>query len=362
MTSSRKHALVGLSGGVDSAVAALLLLEQGCRVTGVTMSVYDGPKASGRRTGGCYDCGEEEDIALAADMAAQLGIAHHIFGCAEQYRNVVLAYFRKTYLEGKTPNPCIRCNALVKFGLLPALAKEAGLEFDLFATGHYARAEYVARYGKQVLLCARDTRKDQSYFLYRLTQEQIDRAFFPLGCLTKAEVRRLAAARGLPVHDKPDSQNFYAGDYAELVNAHPQQGNIVTVDGTVLGSHMGYWRFTLGQRKGLGVAAKTPLYVLRIDPSRNEVVVGEYGESLRLSCIIGDMRRHIPLEQTDRVLMARLRSTPHFVPVTVDLSGDASGERCVVTFAEPQAGVAPGQSLVLYCDNVLVGGGIIGAD
>jgi tRNA-specific 2-thiouridylase len=357
----KERVLIGLSGGVDSAVAAVLLLERGYEVTGVTMAVYDGPPALSRGSA-CYDCGEGEDIAAAAALADMLGIPFHVFDCAGPYRETVLAYFRKTYLAGETPNPCVRCNSLLKFGLLPALARQKGLDHAYFATGHYARVVPVPRFGRHLLSRGRDIRKDQSYFLYRLTREQLDRALFPLGDMTKEEVRALAARHRLPMRDTPDSQDFYSGDYTELLAVQDRPGNIVDTAGRIVGRHSGFWRFTPGQRKGLGIAADAALYVVRVDALRNEVVVGPYGQSLRSGCLIGDLCLHIPPAEAGEALRARMRSSQPPIPVAAR-PGPAP-DLLAVDFAEPQQGVAPGQSLVLYLDDLVVGGGIIrvGAD
>jgi tRNA-specific 2-thiouridylase len=352
----KTHVLVGLSGGVDSAVAACLLLEQGYAVTGVTMAVYDGPPGPSRGNA-CYDCAEAEDIAAAADLAAGLGIGHHVFDCSGQYRRSGLDYFRAAYLSGKTPNPCVRCNHMLKFGILPALAAARGLHWEYFATGHYAHVEYARRFGRHVLRRGVEPGRDQSYFLYRLSQEQLARALFPLGAMRKEEVRALAARRGIPVHDKPDSQDFYSGHYTELIGANDRPGNIVDETGKVLGRHPGFWRFTPGQRRGLGVAAAFPLYVLRVDAARNEVVVGPYARSLADGCLVGEQHFAVPLEAlaaTDR-LRARIRSSQPPLEVAVRPEGDVLR----VDFAEPGHGVAPGQSLVLYLDDMVIGGGII---
>jgi tRNA-specific 2-thiouridylase len=351
----RKKVLVGLSGGVDSAVSALLLREQGHDVTGVMMAIYDGPPGPSRRNA-CYDRGEAEDIASAADLAARLDIPFHVFDCAGQFRSTILAYFRDAYLSGKTPNPCIRCNQMLKFGLLPLLAEQKGLEHDWFATGHYARAEFSRRYRRYVLRRAVDGRKDQSYFLYRLTQEQLSRASLPLGEMRKEEVRALAAQRGLPMHDKPDSQDFYSGDYTELLGVGELPGDIVDTSGKVVGRHPGFWHFTPGQRKGLGIAAPSPFHVLRVDAERNTVVVGSPEESLRSGCLLDDVCFNLPLAVTGPDLRARIRSSQE--PVAVRVRPDADG-RIAVDFAEPQRGIAPGQSLVLYLDDLVTGGGII---
>lgn len=347
--------LVGLSGGVDSAVAALILQRQGYDVTGVTMAIYDGPDTTSTKNA-CYDCREKEDIASAETAAEILNIPFHVFDCVEQYKAIVLSYFRDTYLKGKTPNPCVRCNHLMKFGVLPKLAEKNGIAWDYFATGHYVRKEYSGRFNTHVLMQGDDRRKDQSYFLYRLSQEQIRRSLFPLGGMSKQEVRAIAAANKLPMHDTPDSQDFYSGDYSDLLGMPKMEGNIIDAAGTVIGRHAGFWNFTPGQRKGLGVSAAAPLYVVRVDAFRNEVVVGPYEQTLSAGCVLERPRFSLPLDKTGHTLQARIRSSQELMPVIVDVPIDNTLR---VTFAQPQSGVAPGQSLVLYLDGIVVGGGII---
>ena len=350
---------VGLSGGVDSSVAALLLKRAGHEVVGVTMRLWQ----EGRYVGGVHDAcvgpGEVEDIAVAAAFAERIGIPYRVFDCANAYEKEILAYFRNTYLDGKTPNPCVFCNAKMKFGLLPDLAAAQGLEFDRFATGHYARVE--ERNGRFALLRARDTRKDQSYFLYRLSQKQLARQIFPLGELTKDEVRQIAAEAGLAAADKPDSQDFYSGDRNELLGAPPREGNFVSTDGRVLGRHRGFWNFTIGQRKGLGIAAREPLYVIRLDACRNEVVIGTKDELVCTEFRVADMQWSTlsPLDECEQPIPCRvkIRSTGEpRGPATFEIA--SSGE-VVCRMPSGLTGVTPGQSAVFYeadGDAVLCGG------
>ncbi|MDR2124589.1 MAG: tRNA 2-thiouridine(34) synthase MnmA [Desulfovibrio sp.] len=348
--------LVGLSGGVDSSAAALLLLEQGYDVTGIMMSVYDGPQGISGGTA-CYDCAEERDIESAASLARQLRITFHVFDCARHYKREVLDYFRGAYLAGKTPNPCIRCNKRLKFDFLPALAERRGLHYDFFATGHYARVEFSEQYGCRILRRGLDERKDQSYFLYRLDKQQLSRALFPLGAMRKTEVRALARERGLPAHDRADSQDFYSGDYTELLGIAPRPGNIVDENGKVLGKHAGFWNFTPGQRRGLGIAAREPLYVVRVDAAENAVVVGGRNAALSRNCLLDDLHIGLPQALRDDMLQAQIRSSQK--PFSVRVAPGREPGTLVAEFAEAQRAVAPGQSLVLYLGDIVVGGGII---
>lgn len=339
--------LVGFSGGVDSAMTALLLREQGHVVCGAMM-LARGEDGRG--------CGVDGDVAAAAALAGHIGIAFHVFDCSEAYGRFVLAYFRREYLAGRTPNPCIRCNPLVKFAVLPEMARQAGVEFDVFATGHYARI----RKGENGPVLARgvDGGKDQSYFLYRLTREQLGGVRFPLGEYRKVEVRAMAKERDVPVFDKPDSQDFFGGEYGELLGVGDCGGEIVMENGMVLGRHGGYWNYTVGQRKGLGVAWREPLYVLRLEPEANRVVVGVRGESMRMGCEIGDVVFHADVPDPGARMLGRVRSAQALRGMIVS-GWDEKNENLRVTFEEPVQGVAPGQSLVLYNGDDVVGGGII---
>ena len=295
---------VGLSGGVDSAVAALLLKREGHDVTGITMKLWREGRYMGGERDACFGPGEAEDIAAAEAFAAKLGIDYRVFDCSEEYEKIVLDYFRRERTAGRTPNPCIVCNRNMKFGMLPKLAeKEIG--FDKFATGHYARI--VERGGRLAIARAADEGKDQSYFLWGLSQEQIARAMFPLGTLSKGEVRNIAREAGLPMADKADSQDFYSGDSNELLDTEDRPGDIVTTDGKKLGRHRGYWHYTVGQRQGLGIGGGTPFYVVRVDACRNEVVVGRredaVSSSLRRARAVRRplwRRRHHPLRRHNR--------------------------------------------------------------
>lgn len=343
---------VGLSGGVDSSVAAALLAQAGHEVVGITMKIWRDGRFAGGPKDACYSPGEADDIARADALCRRLGIPYRVFDCAGEYEAVVIDYFKREYLAGRTPNPCVRCNALMKFGVLPNLARKSGLAFDRFATGHYARLR--EEDGRVRLLRGVDETKDQSYFLYRLTQAQLAGLLFPLGELRKREVRALAAEFGLAVKDQPDSQDFYSGDHAELLETPDRPGNIVDAEGRILGVHRGFWHYTVGQRKGLGVAAKHPLYVLELNPCRNEVVVGDAGETVAHRLTLGDC--HWIGGQPEGAVEVKIRSAAK--PLPAEVSVGENGEAALVI---PSGASAPaaGQSAVLYRDDLVLGGGII---
>jgi len=348
---------VGMSGGVDSSVAALLMVRAGHKVSGVLMKIWPGPDAPGAVRSACYGPDEVEDIRAAGDVCARLGIPLHVFDCSANYEDLVLRYFREGYLAGTTPNPCVRCNQLVKFGILPDAARESGLAFDRFATGHYARVEHDAALGRFLLKKAVDPRKDQSYFLYRLSQKQLAATLFPLGELTKSRVRAIAREEDLPVHDKKESQDFYGGDLKDILGRDGLEGDIVDSAGHVLGKHRGVWNYTIGQRKGLGIAHPVPLYVIAIDAKNNRLVVGSEEETYKPSCVARDCAW---------VMVERL-AAPAGVQVKVRSGGrlvraeisPLDGARTRVVFAEPVSSVAPGQSAVFYQEDIVLGGGII---
>ena len=310
---------VGISGGVDSAVAALLLKAEGHEVIGVTMTL-------GRAD-------EAKSLAEAKAAAEKLGIELRVFDYSREWDLNILQYVQGTYLAGKTPNPCVRCNETVKFGLLPQAAFALGC--DRFATGHYARL--VSRLSSPVLLRAVDRSKDQSYILYRVKPEILTKTIFPLGELTKDEVREKARQFGLAVADKGDSQDFCGGDPMRIVNEPDRAGEVVTVEGKVIGTHRGYWNYTVGMRKGLGIGGGTPYYVVALDAEKNRVIVGFKNDAVRYD-----------LELTDTV-----GTIDKSLPVKVRSAGEPR------LLKDGIAGIAPGQSAVFYDGDVVVGGGII---
>ncbi len=350
-----KTVAIGLSGGVDSTLAALLLKEQGYRVIGLTMSIYNKDIPNLKPTGNaCYGPTEKSDLPAIHAWAESQGFEHHTFDLSEPYKKTVLNYFKETYLAGKTPNPCVVCNTRMKFGLLADVARENGVRFDYFATGHYVRlTERDERFALQKGV---DPIKDQSYFLYRLTQEQLATTLFPLGGYTKEEVRHMARERGIPVADKTDSQDFYAGDYADLLQQPPKEGPIMLLDGTILGKHQGFWNYTIGQRKGLGIAYPEPLYVIDIDAAHNRVIVGTVSETLMTSCVAEDIVWGA-LPNLTKPLKAdvKYRSAGKTVPATLIPDGDTVH----VQLDAPQKALTRGQSIVFYQDDIVLGGGMI---
>lgn len=341
---------VGLSGGVDSSVSALMLKNQGHNVVGITMKLWRGKYRGGDKEA-CFGAHEAEHIAAAEAFAKSIGIEYRVFDCSEEYDKTIISYFRDTYLSGRTPNPCVYCNAIMKFGLLPRLAIEGGLKFDKFATGHYARV--VEKEGRFKLLRAVDEAKDQSYFLYRLSQEQLKRHIFPLGDLTKIEARNIAREYNLIAADRPDSQDFYSGDTAELIGEGERIGDIINLDGKKVGSHTGFWKYTIGQRKGLGIGgAGEPYYVVDIDAAKNRVIVGRINDAVKPSLKLTDIN-WVSIAPTDDEIPCRVkvRSASRLV--------DAVYRKGECFFEKGVFGVAPGQSAVVYSatsEELLLGG------
>ena len=350
--------LVGMSGGVDSSVTAAMLKAQGHHVTGVSMSRWrEGNGLKGGPNGACYGPEEPKQLAAAAEICRRLDIDYRVFDCSGAFEAWIVAYFRQEYLAGRTPNPCIKCNAEIKFALLPERAREAGIPFTHFATGHYARVRQ-AQDGRWQLLRARDLIKDQSYFLCRLTQEQLARQLFPLGEMEKTQTRQLARDFGLQVSEKPDSQDFYSGDTAELLGEADREGEIVDdVTGEVLGRHAGYWKYTIGQRRGLGVASTRPLYVTAIEPEANRVRLGGV-EAVRHHALEADDFNWVSIPEPTAPLEGQLKVRSVQKPVEAVLK-PLGGGRFAADFPDGIYAVTPGQSAVLYQGDILLGGGVI---
>lgn len=352
--------LVGMSGGVDSSTVACILKEQGHEVIGATMSIWDkdGIYNLMGQTKGCFSPHEEEDIRAARALCQKLNIPYYVVDCTKQYQKLVLDNFKQEYLAGRTPNPCVICNATVKFAALPQGAVQQGLSFDKFATGHYARLSYNETAKRYQLRSAKDEKKDQSYFLYRLQQEQLAKIMMPLGDYTKSEVREIARKYGLDVSDKPDSQDFYSGDINDILQTEPQPGNFVNSSGRVLGRHRGIWNYTVGQRRGLGISADRPLYVIGLNKEKNEVILGYEEECYKQSLLAEGLTwlSVAPLTQKTPVKV-RLRSSQlpagaEYIPQSADTA--------IVRFFAPQKAVAAGQSAVFYDDGgYVLGGGFI---
>lgn len=348
---------VGISGGVDSAVAAFLCKEEGHTVTGVTMKIWNEKLNQAFESTGhaCYGPEEKEDLEDAQKVCEKLGIPLHVIDCTEEFDKRILSYFRNTYLQGRTPNPCVYCNQQLKFGILPELLVKQTVTFDLFVTGHYARIKHHQN-GKASLLQAFDKPKDQSYFLYRLTHDQLSRSRFPLGELTKNDVRQIAEKAGLHVWDKEESQDFYSGDYRDLIEDGSDSvkgGQIITTEGKVIGRHNGIWNYTIGQRKGLGVTGPNPLYVTEIRSDSNTVVVGEKNALNCKSIIVTDFHQ---LEDLPERAQCKVRSSAPLVSCSISAIDSSKAK---ITFDEPITGACPGQSAVLYSDETVIGGGLI---
>ena len=355
--------VVAMSGGVDSSVAAALLAEQGHDVIGLSMQLYDASDgADGIRTFGT--CCSIEDLHDARRVASAINIPHYILNFERQFDEQVVSNFVEEYAAGRTPLPCVHCNGDVKFATLADRAR--GFGADAVATGHYARVERDESSGRFLLKRAVDPAKDQAYFLFSLSQEQLAHAVFPIGDRSKEAVRDYARQRGVPVADKPDSQEICFipdHDYARFVGVRRPdvvaQGTIVDESGRVLGHHAGIHRFTVGQRKGLGLSgtpSSAPLYVLGLRAADRQVIVGPKASLERTTLTASGVNWIVEEPRGAQRIFAQIRHRHQAAPGAVRSLGDSRAE---VVFDNPQIAITPGQAVVFYDDDVVVGGGWI---
>ena len=357
-----KTIAVGMSGGIDSTITAMLLKAEGHQVIGLTMAIWDDSIPLEKSTkSGCFGPGEAEDLEAAKAACAKLGIAHHVIYLKDEFKQNVLSYFCSTYNSGKTPNPCLMCNSRMKFGFLPLRAREQGIAFDLFATGHYVRSRFDETTGRYQLLRALDHSKDQSYFLSYLDQSQLSGVVFPLGEYTKAQIRELATRMGFPeLVSKQESQDFFeADDYSLLFEPDSfAAGDIVDISGKVIGKHRGLIHYTIGQRKNLGIAGQSePYYVLKIDAINNKVVVGPKPH-LYHSSLVAEKVNWIAFSQPQLPVLAQAKIRLQHDPAPCEIEEGEDGT-LIVKFSEPQLSITPGQAIVFYDGDLVLGGGII---
>ena len=367
---SHKTIAVAMSGGVDSSTVAAMLRTDGYDVIGLTMQLWNQRRLAGHPgipeavQGRCCSL---DDVYDARRVAETLGIPYYVVNHEDRFERDVVRPFVEEYLSGRTPIPCSLCNNHLKFDQLLVVARQIGAE--AVATGHYARVEFDEHRARWLLKRATDVSKDQTYFLFGLTQEQLSRTLFPLGGMTKAEVRALAKRYGLALAEKPDSQEICfvpGGDYKNFLDAYMAEqgeglpdtaGELVTTGGEVIGEHHGIHNFTVGQRKGLGVATGSPLYVIQIKGDARQVVVGNEGELYSRTC----RARRVNLISVDQLrepmkVSVKIRHKHAGAAATIEKSG---ADEIQISFEEPQRAVTPGQAAVFYAEDVVVGGGWI---
>lgn len=356
-----KKVMVGMSGGVDSSVAAMLLRDSGFEVMGVTLKLFsDEDIVEAQKEG--KTCCALSDVMDARSVAYRLGFEHIVFNFKDCFRERVMSQFADSYMCGRTPNPCIECNRYVKFDKMLRRAIELG--YDYIATGHYAVREYDEKSGRYLLKRPKDRSKDQTYVLYSLTQEQLAHTLFPLGELDKPQVRALAEKAGLVNSDKPDSQDICFvpdGDYVSFIEKftgkEPVAGDFVDLDGNVLGRHKGIIGYTLGQRKGLGISLGIPAYVVKKDVAANTVTLGSESDLYTQTLIAEDVNLISVAEiETPMRITAKTRYSQTEQPAVVSALGN--GEY-LVEFDKPQRAVTSGQAVVFYDGDTVVGGGTI---